>query len=67
MEPSSSSDGTLFPDGVWLVEFASLSDPTLVAQTVATSLGVRESAGRPIINLLTDLLYGVLDPRIRFG
>jgi predicted ATPase/class 3 adenylate cyclase len=46
----------LFPDGVWLVEFASLSDPTLVAQTVAAALGVRESAGRPIINLLTDYL-----------
>ena len=46
----------LFPDGVWLVEFASLSDPTLVAQTVAAALGVRESAGRPILNLLTDYL-----------
>ena len=46
----------LFPDGVWLVEFASLSDPALVAQSVAAALGVRESAGRPILTLLNDYL-----------
>lgn len=46
----------LFPDGVWLVELASLSDPMLVPQTVAAVLGIRESAGRPILTLLTDYL-----------
>jgi predicted ATPase/class 3 adenylate cyclase len=46
----------LFPDGVWLVEFAALSDPILVPQTVAAVLGIRESSGRPIMTLLTDYL-----------
>ncbi len=31
-----------FEDGVWLVELASLSDPDLIAQEVASVLGVRE-------------------------
>ncbi len=30
-----------FPDGVWLVELASLLDPSLVAQAVATTLGLQ--------------------------
>ena len=35
-----------FPDGVWLVDLASLSGPELVAQTIATVLGIREGAQR---------------------
>ena len=46
----------LFPDGVWLVELASLADPSLVPQTIAATLQVRESAGRSIMTLLTDYL-----------
>ncbi len=46
----------LFPDGVWLVELASLADPLLVPQTIAATLEVRESSGRPIINILIDYL-----------
>lgn len=46
----------LFPDGVWLVEFAALSDATLVAKTVAAALGVREAPGRPILTVLIDYL-----------
>ena len=46
----------LFPDGVWLVELASLADPSLVPQTIAATLQVRESAGRPIMTLLIDYL-----------
>jgi len=45
-----------FPDGVWLVELASLADPGLVPQTIATALGVREEPTRPIIQTLTDYL-----------
>ena len=45
-----------FPDGAWLVEFASIADSTLVPQTVAAVLGIRESAGRPIMTLLTEYL-----------
>jgi hypothetical protein len=37
-----------FADGVWLVELASLADPVLVPQTVASVLGVREEPGRPL-------------------
>jgi non-specific serine/threonine protein kinase len=37
-----------YADGVWLAELAGLADPELVAQTVATATGVRESAGQPI-------------------
>jgi predicted ATPase/class 3 adenylate cyclase len=45
-----------FPDGVWLVELASLVDPGLVAQTVATVLGLKEAPGKPIRQTLTDYL-----------
>src|SRR4051812_13581095 len=38
-----------FPDGVWLVELAPLSDPTLVEQAVAAPLGVTEGPGRPLL------------------
>ena len=37
-----------FLDGVWLVELAPLSDGTLVAQAVASTLGVKEEAGSPV-------------------
>src|SRR6266545_6303623 len=43
-----------FPYGVWLVELAPLSDPTLVTQTVASTLSVREQPGRTILDALTD-------------
>jgi predicted ATPase/class 3 adenylate cyclase len=35
---------TEMPDGVWLVELGALTDPALVAPTVAAGLGLRESA-----------------------
>src|SRR5262249_2113243 len=41
-----------YSDGVWLVELASLADPALVPQTVANALGVKESAGRPLAQML---------------
>ncbi len=44
-----------FTDGVWLVELTPLSDPALVTQTVATTLGVREEQ-RPLIQTLLDYL-----------
>ncbi len=43
-------------DGVWLVELASLSDPSLVPQAVANVLGVKEEAGKPISQTLVDWL-----------
>jgi predicted ATPase/class 3 adenylate cyclase len=46
----------VFPDGAWLVEFAPLSDPGLVPQTVGSSWGVREQPGRPLMDTLIDYL-----------
>ena len=45
-----------YSDGVWFVELAPLSDPTLVAQTVAQAVGVREQAGQRIQATLGDAL-----------
>ncbi len=43
-------------DGVWFVELAAMSDPTLVPQTVASALSVREQSGRPVLTTLSDFL-----------
>jgi len=45
-----------FPDGVWLVELASLADPELVPQTVATVLGLKEAPGTSISQTLSGYL-----------
>jgi predicted ATPase/class 3 adenylate cyclase/DNA-binding CsgD family transcriptional regulator len=45
-------DGT--GDGVWLVEFAPVAEPELVASTAAAALGVREAPGRPVLDTLID-------------
>jgi non-specific serine/threonine protein kinase len=42
-----------FDDGVWFVELAPVSDERRVAHAVASVLGVKEEAGRPIIDALT--------------
>ena len=45
-----------FEEGVWLVELVPLTDPSLVPQAVAATLGVREQPGRS----LTEMLSGYL-------
>jgi predicted ATPase/DNA-binding SARP family transcriptional activator/Tfp pilus assembly protein PilF len=45
-----------YTDGVWFVELASLSVPTLVAHTVARTLGVKEETGRPILETLVNAM-----------
>jgi predicted ATPase/class 3 adenylate cyclase len=45
-----------FDDGVFLVALAPISDPELVASTVAGALSVSESAGRPLKEDLRDFL-----------
>ncbi len=48
-----------YPDGVWLLELAALSDPSLVPQEVARVLQVREEAGQSV----TDSLAAALTPK----
>jgi predicted ATPase/class 3 adenylate cyclase len=47
-----------FADGVFLVALAPISDPTLVASTIAQTVGVREATGRPIVESLKEHLSG---------
>jgi predicted ATPase len=47
-----------FPDGVWLVELAALSDPSLVPKMVASALDVPEQPGRALTGTLADSLRG---------
>ena len=37
-----------FADGVWYVELASISDPALVASTIARGLGMKEAGRQPL-------------------
>src|SRR5919202_2384064 len=45
-----------YPDGVWLVELAGLSEGELGVQAVAAVLGVREQRDRPLGDTLVDYL-----------
>src|SRR5207237_10368518 len=45
-----------YPDGVWFVELAALSEPRLVVQAVASTVGVREEPGRSLEETLTASL-----------
>jgi predicted ATPase/class 3 adenylate cyclase len=45
-----------YPDGVWLIDLAALTDPALVPQTVATALAVREAPGRALTQTLAESL-----------
>jgi predicted ATPase/DNA-binding SARP family transcriptional activator/DNA-binding CsgD family transcriptional regulator len=47
-----------YPDGVWLVELAPLSDPTLIAQPVAQALEVPEHPAQPLAETLAEILRG---------
>src|SRR5438552_1003991 len=45
-----------YPDGVWLVELGSITDPLLVATSVAQVLGVQERRGTPLTQTLCSYL-----------
>jgi predicted ATPase len=45
-----------FPDGVFFVALAAITDPGLVTSTIAQSLGIPETPGRPILDSLKDYL-----------
>ncbi len=46
----------VFTDGVWWVPLAAVSDPSLVAQAIATALGLREVAGEPLLETIGEHL-----------
>ena len=43
-------------DGVWWVDLAGLSDPSLVPQRIAAALGIREQPGHALADTLADAL-----------
>ncbi|HEU5099251.1 MAG TPA: tetratricopeptide repeat protein [Roseiflexaceae bacterium] len=46
-----------FPNGVWFVNLAPISDPALVLPTIAQTLGVREQAGMSRVAILRAALH----------
>jgi predicted ATPase len=46
----------VYPDGVWLVELASLSEGELVPQVVAGALGIKERPGQSLADTLAAAL-----------
>ena len=46
-----------FADGVWIVDLSPLTVPDLLAQTVATTLGIREGGQRSARDVLLDALH----------
>ena len=45
-----------FPDGVWLVDLAPLSDPVKVPQTAARAVGIPVDTGAQALEALLDYL-----------
>jgi class 3 adenylate cyclase len=45
-----------YPDGVWFVNLAALTDPELVVPTIAQTLGIKEQAGEAIADILAGKL-----------
>ncbi len=47
-----------FPDGIWFVPLATLSDASLVASAIAATIGIGEHPGRPPVDALAAELEG---------
>jgi non-specific serine/threonine protein kinase len=45
-----------FPDGVWLVELADVSDPSLLVEVVAATMGVRDESAERLLEILVGYL-----------
>ncbi|WBB74308.1 adenylate/guanylate cyclase domain-containing protein [Micromonospora sp. WMMD1128] len=43
-----------YPDGVWFVDIAAVTDPGLVAFEIAAVLGLRPEPGRPMVDTLVE-------------
>jgi predicted ATPase/class 3 adenylate cyclase/tetratricopeptide (TPR) repeat protein len=46
----------LYPDGVWLVELAPVTDPAAVGPTVAAAVHIGERPGRPVVDTISESL-----------
>lgn len=45
-----------YPDGVWFLDLATITDPGLVGVTLAAALGLRPEPGRPVLDSLAEHL-----------
>jgi predicted ATPase/class 3 adenylate cyclase len=43
-----------YPDGVWFVDLAPVTDPDLVPGAVASALGLRPEPGRPVLDTIVE-------------
>lgn len=48
--------GNQYPDGAWVVDFAVLPEPSLIWQSIASVLAIREEPNRSLTQTLTDFL-----------
>ncbi|WP_281205039.1 protein kinase domain-containing protein [Nocardia shimofusensis] len=47
-----------FVDGVWLIELADVSDPSLLVEVAADALGLRDEPTRPLHEIVLEFLSG---------
>ena len=47
-----------YDDGAWAVELGSIADPDLIANTIASTFGVGEEPGRPLLSAVAEHLRG---------
>ena len=47
-----------FSDGIYFVALAPISDPNLLASSIAVALGIRETQARPVLEGVKDFLHG---------
>ncbi|MEO8446884.1 MAG: adenylate/guanylate cyclase domain-containing protein [bacterium] len=45
-----------FDHGVWIIELASINDSTLIHNSIASALNIREEAGKKLAEIITDFL-----------
>ena len=45
-----------FPNGVWFIELAPITDPNLIPQTIHTTMGLVEQPGKSLVQMLMDFL-----------
>jgi predicted ATPase/transcriptional regulator with XRE-family HTH domain len=46
----------IFSGGIWFIDFAPLTNPTLVLQSLLTTLGLSEQVGRSTLDIVSDFL-----------